>query len=166
MSIFILFGPPGAGKTFVGKIFQESFGFHFYDGDEDLTPRMKWAIDHRVPITDSQRDEFFSGLIESIKRLNQTQPHLVIAQTFIKEKYRKWVRREFLSICFIFVHADSAIREKRLLLRKETPLDLEYARKMCLNFDPPAIHHQVLKNCTSGKIEIKRQIRLFLYPHS
>ena len=84
MSIFILFGPPGAGKTFVGKIFQESFGFHFYDGDEDLTPRMKWAIDHRVPITDSQRDEFFSGLIESIKRLNQTQPHLVIAQTFIK----------------------------------------------------------------------------------
>lgn len=31
MQIIVLFGFPAAGKTFVGKIFQQYFGYYLYD---------------------------------------------------------------------------------------------------------------------------------------
>ena len=44
MSLIILFGLPGTGKTYVGKVFEKYFDYYFYDGDNDLTPEMREAI--------------------------------------------------------------------------------------------------------------------------
>ncbi|HCM37288.1 MAG: hypothetical protein UV55_C0030G0006 [Candidatus Gottesmanbacteria bacterium GW2011_GWC1_43_10] len=162
MSVFILFGLPGTGKTYVGKIFQKSFGFYFYDGDLDLSSELKRAIKSKSKVTDAQRGEFFAKLSQSIKNIYRTNKNLVVAQTFIKEKYRKSVLKELSDIQFVLVNTDTSIRERRLSERKENPLDMAYARKMCLNFEKPTIAHQVMVNNASGEKDIKRQIRLLL----
>jgi shikimate kinase len=42
--VWIFFGQSGAGKSFVGRVCTEEFGFEQYDGDRDLTPGMLEAL--------------------------------------------------------------------------------------------------------------------------
>lgn len=146
MSPFILFGLPGTGKTFVGKVFEKYFNYYFYDGDNDLTPEMKTAIKTKTVFTDQMRDVFFERLINKISILEKKYKRLVVAQTFIKEKYRVDLLKKIPEAKFILIETKKDIREKRLLERTDYPLDLEYARKMEGNFDKPKIDFNVITN--------------------
>lgn len=160
MEIYVLFGLPGAGKTFVGRLLQEYFDFYLYEGDISLPDNMKGAIQTKAVITDAMRDIFFKKVITRTHQLKQKQQKLVIAQTFIKEKYRKAFLREIPEARFILVQTKKTIREKRLMQRKEYLLDLEYARKMSLNFDTPQIDYDTISNDIDGEANIKQQLQL------
>jgi len=160
-ALFITFGLPGAGKTYVARVFNE-FGFYVHDGDDDLTDEMKIAIATQKPINDAMRDAFFDQIIESIHRLRPHHPRLVVAQTFIKEKYRLRVREHFPEAQFILVEADSAIREARLAQRTHQRLDMDYARKMATIFERPLIEHRIIHNDGHGESGIRSQIKAIL----
>jgi gluconate kinase len=162
MKIFILFGLPGTGKTFVGKVFKKYFDFYFYDGDVDLTEEMKVAIDSQSPITDAMRDRFFWNLIENIEKLTKKHQKIVIAQTFIKEKYRKQLLEKVPQAEFIFIDTDTRLREKRLADRTYYPLEKAYARIMSRNFDVPEVVHRVIKNNVEGEEYIIEQLKLVI----
>lgn len=162
MQIVVLFGLPGAGKTFAGNVLKKYFNFYHHDGDIDLPDNMKRAIRTQTVITDSLRDIFFQKIIQSTKRLKAKYENIVVTQTFIKEKYRKLFFREFPKARFILIQTAAALREIRLLQRKNYPLNLEYVRKMCRNFDPPQIKHSVINNASAGDKSIKKQIQLIL----
>jgi gluconate kinase len=162
MSPVILFGLPGTGKTFVGKIFGKYFNYYFYDGDNDLTPEMKIAIKTKTVFTDEMRDVFFKILINKIKALAKKHAKLVFTQTFIKEKYRIDLLKKIPNAKFILVETKKVIREKRLLERIDYPLDLEYARKMDTNFDKPIIDHVTINNNSYGEKNIMKQIQQFV----
>jgi gluconate kinase len=160
MQIIVLFGLPGAGKSFVGKILQEYFGYHHYDGDISMSDEMLKAISTQDVITDLMRDSFFQKIIEDTKRLKTKRQKIVVSQTFIKEKYRNLFLKEFPEAKFMLVQTFPDIRETRLLQRKNFPLDLEYSRKMCLNFDTPNIAHSVVNNDSDGEESVKKQLQL------
>jgi gluconate kinase len=169
MSLVILFGLPGTGKTYVGKIFEKYFDYYFYEGDNDLSQEMKQAIKEKKVFTDQMRDVFFKKLIDKIQNLlalsevegKTKHKNLVVAQTFIREKYRINLINKIPETEFILVKTKKSIREKRLNLRKDYPIEMEYARKMCLNFDKPLIDHLIIINNDDGDKNIKEQIRLF-----
>src|SRR6185436_10166319 len=100
MKVIILFGLPGAGKTFVGKILEDYFGFYRYDGDQDMSQSLKDAI-VAEKVTDEMRDEFFNTLIKSARVLIKKHEKLVISQTFIKEKYREQFLQEIPDAEFV-----------------------------------------------------------------
>jgi gluconate kinase len=159
MSPIILFGLPGTGKTYVGKIFEKYFDYYFYEGDNDLTSEMKTAIKTKTVFTDKMRDEYFTILISKIQNLKSKYQNLVVAQTFIKEKYRINLKEKIPEAKFILIQTKKNIREKRLMKRTSYPLDLEYARKMERNFDEPMINHLIVINDEDGEESIKRQIQ-------
>ena len=160
MQIIVLFGLPGAGKSFVGKVLQEYFGYHHYDGDITMSDKMLQAISTQDVITDLMRDSFFQKIIENTKRLKTKRQKIVVSQTFIKEKYRNLFLKEFPGTKFMLVQTSPDIRETRLLQRKNFPLDLEYSRKMCLNFDTFKISHSVINNDSDGEESVKKQLQL------
>ncbi len=162
MSPVILFGLPGTGKTFVGKIFEKYFNYYFYDGDNDLTPEMKVAIKTKTVFTDQMRDVFFEILINKIKALSKEHAKLVVSQTFIKEKYRISLLKKIPDTKFILIETKREIREKRLMERADYPLDLEYARKMEKNFEKLIINHSKIINDDDGEVNIKKQALLLL----
>lgn len=162
MAIFILFGLPGAGKTFTGNIFRKYFNFYFYDGDNELPKEIKQAIKNQTKITDTMRGVFFQKLIQKIKIIKLQHENIVIAQTFIKEKYRKMLLKKIKEASFILIQTDTPIRKSRLRNRKDYPLDIEYARNMVLNFEKPSLHHQLILNNKNGVSQIKKQIALIL----
>src|SRR5258708_172438 len=112
--MYILFGLPGSGKTFVGNVLQDYFNFHFYEGDTDITTEMKEAIHTKTVFTDEMRDGFFLNLIPNIKRLSQEHKHLVVSQMFIKEKYRTLLLQEIPEAKFILIETNETVRESRL----------------------------------------------------
>lgn len=159
MSLIVLFGLPGTGKSYVGKIFKKYFDHYFFDGDEDLTPEMKAAIKTKIVFTDQMRDVFFEKLIKKIKNFIIKHKNLVVSQTFIKEKYRVNLLEKIPEAKFVLVETNKSIREKRLNKRIDYPLNLEYARKMELNFDAPIIDYQKIINNDDGDKNIIKQIR-------
>jgi len=160
MPLIILFGLPGTGKTFVGNIFKKYFDYYFYDGDNDLTKEMKEAIKVQKVFTDKMRDVFFKRLIDKIQNLATKHKKLVVAQTFIKEKYRVDLLKKIPEAKFILVETKKEIREKRLQNRFDYPLDLEYARIMENNFEESKINHLTIFNDKNGEKNIKEQIKL------
>lgn len=162
MKLYMLFGLPGAGKTFVGTVFLERFGFTFYEGDNELSDEMRDAISTKTVFTDEIRDAFFDQLIARTKQLQQRTDKLVISQTFIKEKYREKFLEHIPAAKFIYIDVTDNVREERLRKRIEYPLDLAYARKMVENFEKPRIPHAVIVNNSSGKEAVSKQIAQLL----
>ncbi|MBI5122473.1 AAA family ATPase [Candidatus Roizmanbacteria bacterium] len=161
MSLIVLFGLPGTGKTFVGKVFEKYFDYYFYDGDKDLTEEMKKAMKEQKVFTDRMRDVFFQKLTKSIQKLKLKHKKLVVAQTFIKEKYRISFIKKIKDAKFILVETKNFLREKRLARRTDYPLDLEYARIMERNFEKPKIDHLIIINDDDGEDNVKKQIQQF-----
>lgn len=157
-SLIILFGLPGVGKTYTGELISERFDYYFYDGDQELTHQLKFAIYNQQTVTDRMRDEFFQRIINRIKTLQCSYKKIVLAQMFIKEKYREWILNEFPEAKLILIFADSEIRELRLQARREFSLHLNYARKMVANFDVPHIPHQKIINNMEGKTALITQL--------
>lgn len=156
-ALFVAFGLPGAGKTYAARVF-EDFGFKMHDGDDDLPDVMRSAIAASQPISDAMRDVFFGQIIASAERLWPTHPNVVIAQTFIKEKYRQRFLDHFSTAQFVLVEADIGVRERRLSRRTHQALDPDYVRKMDRIFEPPRIPHQIISNNEDGDAHLKRQI--------
>jgi gluconokinase len=162
MKIIVLFGLPGVGKSFIGDILQDQFGFYHYDGDQSLPKIMKQAIFKKLPITDTMRDIFFEKLTQKAKQLTKTYQKIVISQTFIKEKYRKVFLKQISEAQFILVKTNTTIREKRLLERKKYPLDIKYAQKMTLIFEKPKIKYDQIINNINGKTALITKLQKIL----
>lgn len=156
--LIVLFGLPGAGKTYVGEVFRDRFDCFFYDGDENLSEEMKEFIAAKKEFTDKMRDDFFEELVVSVGQLIKKHRRLVVAQTFIKEKYRSNLAERFPEAKFVLIETDTKLRENRLAKRTDLVLDRDYARGMVLAFEPPRIEHFVMSNNTEGTGNVKRQI--------
>lgn len=161
MELYVVFGLPGAGKTYIGKLFAKYFGFYFYDGDQDMPQQLKDAIVSET-VTDQMRDAFFDKLIASIRTIQNRYPKIVVSQTFIKEKYRKQFLTAFPNARFIYIDAKNPLREKRLLARDSFRLPLEKWQKMSTLFEKPHIKHMILQNNHEGEEEIKKQLQLLI----
>lgn len=156
--VLIIFGLPATGKTFVANIIAKQHGCFFYDGDTDMPKDLLDTIANREPVTDAQRDVFFNKLITNITVLAKTHKNLVVAQTFIKEKYRKQLLAKIPDAKFILVATDTAVREERLVKRRTYQLDPEYAKKMCELFEAPTIPYVSVINTTDGEKEVGEQV--------
>lgn len=151
--LIIFFGLPGAGKTFVGKLFAKHYGFFYYDGDNDLTEEIKRAVQTQSRITDKMRDGFFEKLNRKVTMLLKKHPRLVVTQTFIKEKYRIVFLQKFPNAQFVLVRTPTKIREQRLAKRRGLKIEMEYARAMVRRFEKPAIAHTIIDNSTKEGLE-------------
>jgi gluconate kinase len=156
-TLFVTFGLPGAGKTYAARLF-EQFGFMVHDADDDLPDAMREAISTQQPINDDMRDEFFSRIIAHVEQLLPKHPKLVVAQTFIKEKYRRRFLEHFPFAQFVLVEAKGPIRELRLERRTNQPLEPDYTRKMIAMFETPHIPYQVITNDADGALQLEDQI--------
>lgn len=149
--LLIIFGLPGAGKSYLGTVLQETFGFFHYDGDDALPMNMKKMLLKGKQITDRQRSMFFNRLLQQVKKIAAQQKDIAVSQTFIKEQYRLRFAKNFPNATFLLIHADELIREKRLARRKTFPLQKEYQHTMSLMFEPPGIPRIIINNNASGK---------------
>ena len=160
--LVIIFGLQGAGKTYVGKVLKSLTGYEFYDGDTDLPDSMKQALISRKPITLQMRKEFFDNIFLSIENKLSANKTLIVAQTFVKDKFRKEALLRFPNAKFILVKAKPKLRRQRLLQRDHLNLSSDYEKRMAARFDTPTIPHEVLQNNQEGRKHIEEQLNILM----
>jgi len=148
--IYILFGPPGVGKTHIGKLASQRYGIKFFDADDLINQREKIAI-ASGKYTQPMRDVFVEKLITITDKLHSKHSDLIIAEAFTKETNRVDYRNHFSpNTCFIRVTCPLALAKRRIQERMISEpnhiIDLKSFKTMWAEFDPVTIPHKILKN--------------------
>ena len=161
--IIVVFGKPGAGKSYIAKILEEHFDYFPYNGDDALPPDMKEKLFRKEKITENMRNRFLENMISKIHTLSDLHSKLVVHQTFLRKFMRKKLLSEVPNAKFLLVETDDSLREKRYKERKYFNLGLPYLRQMSNLFEAVRIPHEVIYNNKEGPQEIIKQLRSILF---
>jgi len=166
--IWIFFGQSGVGKSFVGRVCAEEFGFEQYDGDRDLTPEMLRALREYRVFTPGMRAEFAAVLSRGIRerclaltRSQEIRPGLALCQGLFKRHDRNQLELDFPQARLVWVRASEELIEARLLRRVDHVASNAYARLVNHGFEPPAPGSDVLEN-DGDRLRVVQQLRAFL----
>lgn len=144
--LLVLFGLPGSGKSFIGKLLEKEYGFYHYEADKDIMPSIRALIRQNRPIPEVLREAHFEKVCTRIASLKPIHPNLVVTRTLTKEKDRKLILGHFLEAKFIWVQADLPLINSRLVKRKDHLVNEFYAASAIRLFEPPAIPCLILEN--------------------
>lgn len=160
MALLFVFGIPGAGKSFVGRILHHEYQFFHYEADEDLTPAMIEAIQHERVFTDVMRHDYFDLVIQKTQALCAHNKNVVVTQALIKETNRQQISLSLPEAQFIHVTAAISNINERLKIRNNW-VSIEYANKIRAIFEPPTMPHIIIDN-NRDRQHIINQLDAFL----
>ena len=114
-----LFGGPGAGKTHVGRVLAQHFGYTFYDADDWLPGDMVLALERGEAFTAEMRDRYYGIVCEKVEALLATAPQqkpmrCAVAQATYKNRHRKLIQQRFPRASLWHVSAPSTICVQRV----------------------------------------------------
>src|SRR5438270_3404266 len=90
--VVIIFGVSGAGKTTIGQLLAEEFGWRFCEADDFHSQSNIDKMRQGVPLTDEDRWPWLENLGELIKRCVAAGENAVVACSALKEAYRRRLR--------------------------------------------------------------------------
>jgi|GEM_PF-3078154 len=159
--IYVLFGPPGVGKTYMGRLLSLDMGWYFFDADTIYLndDKLRYLLKNGK-YDQTVRDKFVNKLIMTVQHMVATNPgrHIVIAEAFTKEKNR----REFLEyfdeqVNYIMIHASRDLAFQRMkirMIKEEHVIDTSIFEFVWDEFEVPRIPHKVLRNIDKTDNEI------------
>lgn len=113
--ILILMGVVGAGKTTVGILLAQKFGWQFADADDFHPAANVEKIRQGIALDDSDRAPWLAALRETILRWNREGQNAVLACSALKRKYRDILRLD--GVQFVYLKGDFELIRQRLRAR-------------------------------------------------
>jgi gluconokinase len=162
--ILIVFGVSGAGKTTIGKLLAEQFGWRFYEAD-DFHPRFNIEkIRSGRPLTDEDRWPWLERLREQITRSVAAKENAVLACSALKRAYRERLRVSD-DVKFVFLRGDYPLIEDQLRRRRGHFMNPDLLRSQFTDLEEPGSDEDALTielGRTPQEIveEIKTRLRL------
>ncbi|MBI3980610.1 hypothetical protein HY345_01290 [Candidatus Microgenomates bacterium] len=154
----IIFGLPGAGKSYVGEILKNHYHLPLYDGDDELPREMKKALFNKTRVKEKMRRKFFEALMTKIEELLSAKKDFVFMQTFLKDHLRRKIYHQYPFLKFLQIEAEDVLREKRYVSRQDFNLGLSYLRQTCALFEKPTIPVIKIDNNTEGPDNLIKQL--------
>lgn len=158
--IYVLFGPPGVGKTYVGQLLSHSFDLPFFDADT-LIDSEETQLLRSGRYDQNARDNFVSKLISHVKGLVQDHgsvQDLVVAEAFTKEKNRIMFMKNFENnVCYIMINSPEEVAKKRSKSRlKEVRhvINAEAFELIWKEFERPKLLYISLNNYQVNDLDI------------
>lgn len=159
--IYVLFGPPGVGKTYIGGLLAKRNKWHFFDADTIYLndDELRYLLENGK-YDQKVRDRFVRKLIMTVQHMVAVDngKDLIIAEAFTKEKNRSEFMNYFDNqVKYIMVHStrDLAFQRMRARMKKEDHVVNEEVFEFVWDeFETPKIPHMVLRNMdkTDGEI--------------
>lgn len=155
--IYVLFGPPGVGKTYIGELLARKLDYMFFDADNIFFENHELLQMLQAGEFDQEaRDLFFEKLtLDTASLLNGSGKGLVIAQAFLKEKNRKEFKKYFSGkVSYIRIEASKSMAKKRVVVRnRETQhvVTTSVFDTAWNEFEPPEVSHVKLSNKNTNR---------------
>jgi gluconokinase len=115
--VVIIFGVSGAGKTTIGQLLAEEFGWRFYEADDFHSQANIDKMRQGVPLTDEDRWPWLENLGELIKRCLTAGENAVLACSGLKEAYRRHLRVN-ADVKLVFLRGDYELIANQLRQRR------------------------------------------------
>lgn len=159
--IIYLYGVAGAGKTYIGKILADSFGFTSINADMWIAEDILSEFKAQGEFTQESRDKLHAVIADKISQLPDDSP-IVIAQASLKAVNRAQILEKNSDVLMIHVYAATETLLKRVTARGNfvTPENVE---TMLNNFDAPEHEESLaIDNSDSPAVPLLEQINAIL----
>lgn len=131
MTVYVVMGVSGCGKSTVGKLIAERLGARYAEGDSFHPPENVEKMRGGQPLDDTDRGPWLAAMASAIRDWNARGETVVLACSALKRRYRD-VLRGGGDVRFIHLAGDKALIASRLAARKghympPTLLDSQFA---------------------------------------
>lgn len=161
MTVFIIMGVSGCGKTTVGQLLAQRLDASFYDGDDFHPPENIAKMSSGQPLNDDDRVPWLDRLHASIRRFVMEEETAVFACSALKKTYRDRLRGNLDAIQFVYLEGNFDLIWQRMQARAghymkagmlqsqfdtlETP-SADEALAISIKLSPTEIVTQILKS--------------------
>lgn len=118
MTIFVIMGVSGCGKTTVGQALADRLGCPFYDGDHFHPPQNVAKMAGGHPLTDEDRIPWLAGLHEMMVAHEAKGETAVFACSALKKRYRDQLREGLTAVQFIHLQGNFDLIWARMQARQ------------------------------------------------
>ena len=115
--IIVVCGVSGAGKSTVGKLLAQNFGWKFYDADDFHSVANVAKMKSGIPLTDDDRKPWLDELRQLIERCLIASENGILACSALKKAYRDRLRVTE-EVKFVFLRASRARINQQLQQRR------------------------------------------------
>lgn len=131
MTVYVVMGVSGCGKSTVGKLIAEALGAQYAEGDSFHPPQNVGKMRSGQPLDDDDRAPWLAAMAAAIRDWNAKGKTVVLACSALKRRYRD-VLRSGGEVRFIHLAGERALIASRLAARKghympPTLLDSQFA---------------------------------------
>lgn len=103
MTICIIMGVAGSGKSTIGSLLSQRLGWVFYDGDDFHSPENREKMSRGISLNDIDRQSWLLALKKAIDLLISRQTHGIIACSSLKLAYREILQGDNREIVWVYL---------------------------------------------------------------
>ena len=117
ISTIILMGVSGSGKTTIGKLLAERFGWFFIESDEYHTADDIHKMSSGIPLTDQDRWPWLYRLNKLLKDAQDGSKPVVLACSALKQEYRDILSDGLSNFFYVYLRGDYELIFSRMQQR-------------------------------------------------
>lgn len=118
MTIFVIMGVSGCGKTTTGQALADRLGCPFYDGDHFHPPQNVAKMAGGQPLTDEDRVPWLARLHQMMAAHETKGETAVFACSALKKRYRDQLRDTLTAVQFIYLQGSFDMIWQRMQTRQ------------------------------------------------
>jgi gluconokinase len=159
VSVLVVMGVSGSGKTTIGALLAERLHWEFEDGDR-FHPRSN--IDKMragIPLTDEDRASWLRAIAERVDDIRGRGGHAVVACSVLKRRYRNVLIDGRRDVRLVYLQGSEALIARRLAARRGhfMPQSLLHSQFEALE-EPGADEKPITVSVEAGPSDIVEQI--------
>lgn len=137
MTVYVVMGVSGCGKTTVGTAWAEKLGCPFYDGDDFHPPENVAKMASGTPLNDADRAPWLAILHDLLLRHVRKGETAVLACSALKKKYRQQLKEGNEQVVFIYLHGSFDLIWQRMQTRHNHYMKAEMLQSQFDTLEPP-----------------------------
>jgi gluconokinase len=134
VSVIIVMGVSGSGKSTIGKPLAGRLGFPFLDADEFHPPENVAKMAAGTPLTDADRRPWLALLNGKLKE----EKNAVLACSALKESYRQLLSQGLADCRYVHLRGSIELIRSRLADRKHRYMPASLLESQFKTLEPPA----------------------------
>ena len=118
MTVYIVMGVSGCGKTTVGMALAKRLGCPFYDGDDFHPPENIAKMSSGIPLDDADRTPWLDHLHDLISQHIAAGTTAVLSCSALKQAYRSQLRGAHEAVQFVYLAGSFDLIWRRMTARE------------------------------------------------